>query len=176
MTNSIWEMIAGTPWWVFALFAYLVKIGYSATKPSIVEFKKLWMLPTALIILSVIGIDTIAHGAPKNLLAATGAALLGIPLGWLHYKSLKIKAVQDKKQLYIPGTWSVLVIILAIFAVKYYCNYQLEVNPEIFLRPQNALTILTVYGLFIGLFIGRMAYSFCCIKYGPYVKDTLQIR
>ncbi len=119
MTTSIWDIIAGTPWWVFALLAYLVRIGYEASKPSFVDFKKLLLLPAFLITLSAAGIYTIARGAPIDLLATLAAMMVGAPLGWLHYKILKIKAVPNKKQLYMPGTWSVLVIIPSVFSVKY---------------------------------------------------------
>lgn len=169
MTNSVWDIIAGTPWWVFVLLIYLIRIGYDATKPSIVELKKLFILPAVLIGLSAMGIYTLTQHQPINLLVTIAALLFGIPLGWVHYKLLKIKAVPDKKQLHIPGTWSVLVLILLIFAVKYYTGYQMDVNPEVLLKPQNAIKILALYGLFIGLFIGRLAYSCRCLKYGPFV-------
>ena len=169
MTDSIWEAIANTPWWVFVLFIFLVRIGLLARKPHIISMKQLLILPIMFFALSLVAIFNLKFQT-INLLLWAGAILFGIVLGWLHFRLLKISAIKEKAMLYVPGSWNVLIIILTLFALKYYYNYEIALNSQMLNNPKIIMVLMLSYGLFTGLFIGRITYAFRCLRTGPYLS------
>ena len=169
--HSIWETAANTPWWVYALFIYLVRLGFLATQPRIIPVKNLLLLPTLFVLFSLFNLYSTVQVTALHLLVWLGALCLGCLLGWLQYAALKIKAIKDEAKLYIPGTWTLLFIILIIFSIKYYFNYESAIEPSA-LTNSSSPWVLLLYGLFTGLFIGRMSYAFRCLKYGPFVTES----
>lgn len=170
MTNSVWEIAANTPWWVYLLFIYLVRMGFLARKPRTVPVRMLFILPSILIVFSIFSLYHIVQLNAANLLIWLGAIFLGIGIGWLQYYSLRIKAVRNEEKLYVPGTWGLLIIVLVIFAIKFYFGYELTIDPSLFLQAKYSFWLLSVYGFFTGLFLGRLIYALRCIKSGPYLN------
>lgn len=170
MTTSIWETVANTPWWVFVLFTYLVIVGYLASRPRIVPIKKLVILPTLFIALSCFNIYKVFTLTNEHIVIWLGMLVIGFGLGWLQFKKLNIKAIKEQAAIMIPGTWTLLLIIVLIFSLRYYYGYQLALNPNIFNDPKTANILLSAYGLTAGLFSGRLAFAWRCLKVGPYVK------
>jgi hypothetical protein len=168
--NSIWQIVAGTPWWVYVLFIYLMRLGFYATKSHIIPVKKIFIMPMIFLVLSIVSMFGMALNA-FNLSIWVASILVGAVLGWLQYKALRIKAVKNKASLYVPGTWSLLIIITLIFSIKYYFGYTISIDPNVLMQPQYTAWILGLYGLFSGLFIGRLTYALRCIKVGPFVME-----
>lgn len=167
MTISIWEKIAETPWWIYVLYISLIYIGFLGTKARIIPIKQLFILPGMFLILSFCSMY-LMHLTLFALMCWIATIVLGMGLGWLQFRIFKIKAVKDEAKLYVPGTWSLLVIILIIFATKYYYGYELETNPQQLLSPKFAAILALIYGFFTGLSIGRASYAMRCLKVGPY--------
>jgi hypothetical protein len=168
MNNSIWEIIANTPWWVFVLLVYLIRVGLGATRSRIVPVRRLLILPTIFIALSFVSMYNNMQLTFDHVLIWSAAFMIGSCLGWLQFKALKIKAVKNRASLYVPGTWSLLVIIIILFCVKYYYGYQNAIDPT---KLQSNIWLFFAYGLFTGLFAGRVGYAVRCIKAGPYASD-----
>ena len=171
MTNSIWEIVADTPWWVYVLFAFLVRVGLQATKARVISARKLLTIPLIFISLSFFNMYSNTELTIDHVAIWMSALCAGGLLGWLQYKALKIQAVKNTTSLYMPGTWSLLVIILTMFTIRYYIGYQNAVSPQLFAEPKT--WIIFLYGIFTGLFAGRSFYALRCIKTGPYVSDEL---
>lgn len=171
MPNSFWEMVANTPWWVYLIFTYLIYISFLATKPRVISFRQLLILPSIFITLSIISLSTILQIDAYNIFLWSSALFLGIPLGWLQFFLQKIKAIKNESKLYIPGTWSLFFFCLFIFAAKYYYSFELAIDPKSIASSPYAPYILLLYGLFTGLFIGKLFYSLQCYKSGPYLVD-----
>ncbi|RDI45161.1 DUF6622 family protein [Aquicella lusitana] len=169
MNNSIWEIIAGTPWWVYVLFVLLVRFGILASKPRIIPFRQLLLLPAVFIPLSFASLYQM-HLSLSLFGLWAGALLLGAAGGWLQFRFINIKAIKNQSKLYVPGTWSILIIILIVFAVKYYYSYESAVNPGQIINPHINVWFALLYGLFTGLFIGRVAYALRCLKTGPFLS------
>lgn len=166
---TIWETIADIPWWLYPTVTYLIIVGFTATKPRVVSVKHTFILPGLFLVLSVASLLYTVHASLTNIAFWLLAIVAGSGVGWLYCLSLKIKAVKDKPLLYLPGTWSVLFIFLTIFAVRSYYGFTLAFDPLILTQPKHAFALVTIYGLFTGLFIGRSVYSLRCLKVGPFI-------
>jgi len=55
--------------------------------------------------------------------------LAGSLIGWWMVYQLTLRCDRSHYLIEIPGTWSTLIIILLIFASKYYFGYELSVDP-----------------------------------------------
>lgn len=167
--NSIQQIIIGTPWWVYALFIYLIWIGIIASKTRVVSLKKLFIVP---IIFGFISIHTLVTSFQMSALTITtwsGAIVLGTLLGWIqiHRYTLKIDKIHHLVQ--VPGTWSTLIFILIIFATKYYFGYELAVDPKLAEQSLFEFSMLAISGVFTGLFIGRLICYLYRFKTNPSV-------
>ncbi len=171
MNTSIWEVIANTPWWVFAILVYLIRVGLLATRSRVVHIRRMLTVPLIFIGLSFVSLYNNPQLSNNQIAMWVGAFSIGSILGWLQFKALKIKAVKKTSSfLYVPGTWSLLTIILTMFAIRYYYGYENTIDPAI---AQSKPWIFFAYGLFTGLFAGRIAYAIRCIKTGPYASDEM---
>ncbi len=177
MSNSIWETIALTPWWTYVVIWYLLYLSFKAAKPRIVSlntFIFLHILTTSFIL---IGLFYLVEMNLPHILICLASALVGVLLGWLHFRAHKIKALKNEAKFYMPGSWVLLIlIILLVIAKYYYFGSQLLFNPTVFKQEKFTPYILTITGLVIGLFIGRTLYLLRCIKYGPYLQQESKQR
>lgn len=170
MQTTIWESIADTPWWSFLTVIGFIGLAWLATKPKTVPVKNLFIVPAIYIPLSLLSVYLTLPLSTMLFLNWIGAALVGAACGWLHFRLLKIKALQNEASLYIPGTYGLFIIILLIAVSKYYYNYSLILDTQRLMQAQYADYIVALYGFFAGLFIGKIAYSLRCIKTGPFVS------
>lgn len=147
-----------TPWWVYALFVFLVLIGLKATKPRWITLRQLLILPVVFMILSVFWLTERLHGQYYDLIFWLIGLSIGTFFGWLLVRPWKIEVDKHKKALALPPTWSSLILILLFFAVRYFFSYHYEVHPEaashLFLADSIASGTMT------GIFIGRSVQLF----------------
>ena len=165
---AFWQIIATTPWWAYLLLMYIVNIGFAARRPRYLHYNQLIIAPSVLTTLFLL---TFYHLLPWQLvyLAVWGAMIpLGAVLGWLQYKHLKIKAIRHTAKLYIPGTWSVLIIMVLLFSLKYYLGLKISFDATTLQQPKYIWSLVTAYGLFTGLFLGRAFYAQRCLQMGPF--------
>ena len=156
----IWQIALNTPWWVYLLLVVLVKIGIRASKTSIVSFKKLFLMP---VIFSFMSVHTLMTSFKVDFFAVSvwGIAIfLGVLLGWFQVFRRDLKVDKKHFLFQIPGSWSTLIIIIIIFASKYYFGYELAVDPQLVDSNWFEIAMLAVSGVCTGLFIGRL---FCYI-------------
>jgi hypothetical protein len=171
MSNSIWQIIASTPWWVFVIFFYLLRMGYLATKPRVITLSAMLMFPLLLAMGSFTTIFYYLSFTLDHILIWVAGFLLGIGLGYIHYRFLNIKAISNTQSLYITGSWSLLLIILLIFGIKYYFGYEIAINPNLFAQKEYAFSLLALYGMLTGFFAGRLSYAANCLKNGPFLTE-----
>jgi len=167
MTMSIWEKIAEVPWWTYPVFFYLIKISLSATKPHYITLKQLLFIPSSFIVLSAIGMYFKIPLTAYHSFIWIGTVFIGIAIGWLHFFIFRIKAIKHTSQLYLPGNYSVIALTIGMFTA--YCfGYPVSDLVSWLITPNAAPMLMGLYGLFTGLFIGRLIYAYRCIKHGPY--------
>ncbi len=168
-TRTIWEIIANIPWWVYALFFYIFYISVRAIKPRIVTVKNLIILPSIFIIFSIAGFYASGYFTFIHFLLAVGAGCVGYLLGWWYFRWMKVKAIQYQSKLQLPGTWSVLVMVLVFFLLSYFLGDILTPTAQSIKQPHYIKWLFIIYGVLIGFFIGRLAYALRCLKRGPYL-------
>lgn len=156
MMTHIWEIALQTPWWVYALFVYLMYVGVKASRPSELPLKVLFIIP---IIFTYMSVHTLlvsfkVDGSSVSIWATS--ILVGTFLGYLQIFRVKLTVDREKGLIRVPGTWSTLIIIFIIFATKYYFGYELAVDPALASNTIFEFTALGVSGLCTGMFIGRL--------------------
>lgn len=83
------------------------------------------------------------------------AILTGILMGWIFVKRLNVKIDKKRWLIEMPGTWSTLLLILIIFANKYYFGHRLAINSFFSEDVVFQFWMLGISGLCAGLFMGK---------------------
>ncbi|MGE0723715.1 MAG: DUF6622 family protein [Alphaproteobacteria bacterium] len=153
MVNAIQH----TPLWVWALLAVLVWRGLSATRESTGPLWRYAIVPVAI---GIWGLSGLVLRYPLSA-GAIGVWLGGLALGgllaWRAAQGVPVRADPARGTITVPGTWSVLVLILAIFAVKYWLAYRLARDPALAVEPSFYLADVGFSGLATGGLAGRVA-------------------
>lgn len=165
---SLWQTLADTSWWYYAFFIYLMQISWLATKPRKTSLRNIFLIPVIFLVTAISGVIFILHPNLNDIAMALGACCAGFPIGWLHFRLIRIKAIKDENKLHIPGTWSMFIIIFLLLTAKYYYGWTfgMDINAVKFGAYNRELMIL--YGLVTGLMMGRLYYSVRCMKRGPF--------
>lgn len=154
--TAIWQTITHTPWWVFAVFFYVLKVGISATRPRIVRIKKLFLLPAVLLALSLNSLLTsfsltIMTGSIYAMTLAFG--MIG---GWMFVRKLDLSFDHTRRLVKVPGSFLTLFLILTIFFTKYYLGYTSATHPEKLLQARFVVFQICLSGISAGLLLGRL--------------------
>lgn len=150
------QILAHTPIHVWAILAFLVYRGLIAGRDREVEMRKLCIIPIVMLVLSLqdisakFGLDGIALAA-----WVAGVAIALPPV--LLFGANRIAAGTASGTVQVRGSWVPLAMMMAVFFTKYAASAMLAVFP---LAHQNALAagaVCALFGLFNGLFLGRLA-------------------
>lgn len=152
--ETLIEAVKGTPWWVYPIFVYLLIVGIQALKPQIVSIGKLFILPIVLIAWSIFSLITGFEGWVDLFfwaLAIVAGFFIGCSLAG-PYK--KLRADRKKLLAYVPGSRLVLILLMVIFAVKYFFGYYRASHEE----PSSVIQVASIlaYGAITGIFVGRL--------------------
>jgi len=172
MSYTAWETIAETPWWVFFIISLLMYAAYSATKPRYLYVKsQLITQGISLFLLSLI----VTYFVPFTL-DNLGLLFLGLILGFVtgkaHFHYLKLKALEGRFVVYLPGSWLALLIIPSVVFIKYWyfgTNYTIDL--DLLHTPFYQHWLATLSGLSFGLFFGRTSILLRCLRSGPYLEE-----
>ncbi|MBX7067611.1 MAG: hypothetical protein K1X28_10315 [Parachlamydiales bacterium] len=147
------DSLTNIPAWIFFLFVILVIIGMRAATPRTMSIYRLLVLPLIFMIWNLAWLFERVHEQfslfPLWFLGIVGGSVLG----WQSVVSWKIKADRKNKTVTLPGTWSVLVLILLVFAVRSFFVYSYETHPKQVEEYYIYDSLLS--GIFTGIFIGR---------------------
>ncbi len=162
--KTIWQALIHTPWWVYLLLAYVIKVGLDASRPRTVSLFKIFIIP---IIFSLISLHTLITCVNVYFLTVTvwvSAIILGAILGLWEVSHFNIQVDRGTKHIHLPGTWSTLIVILIFFAAKYFVSYELAVDPRLLQDSSFELIMLSVSGVCAGFFVGRLIYYLYVLK------------
>jgi hypothetical protein len=176
MSPTIWNTIASTAWWVFllygALFIYLIKVGLAASQAQVISFKQLFTMPIISLIFSIICL-LISIPITLSFFAYWISALgLGLLLGWLQFRLLRVKAVSGQRQFYLPGSWRLLLLFIVLIALKFYYAISFDLQWLLLLKTQYVRELFMLSGLATGMLIGRISYALRCLKIGPFIPKV----
>lgn len=152
------SILAHTPIWVFALLAALLWLGARQTRPNSAPLWRVLALPLAMVLLAGWGVvAAFGHGA-LGLAGLAAWATSATAVGWavlrqplpaaLHYDA-------TSGRVHRPGSWTPLLLILTIFALKYCLSVMLVLHPTLSRHAPVVAGLSLLYGLLSGLFAGR---------------------
>lgn len=151
--KTVIEALQGTPWWVYLIFLYLLWIGIKASKTRVVSLKKMFIAPVLFFIWSIYNYTN----SPSKIGICIIGIVVGGCVGWVINKRLRVRVEKDEGTMTIPGTWTTLILVMVIFAVKYYINYSYAVAPKAKMDPAFYVPDLVISGFITGMFAGRIA-------------------
>ncbi len=169
MNTTLWEKIAETPWWWYALAVYLLLACVSSLKPRIVEVKQLFVLPLFFIIFSAIILSVSFDITLMNLATWTSALMSGMLLGFLQFRLLRIKAIPNENKLYIPGSPLFILMVASFLIAKVYFNLNTNIDVLFTLQQTHPIWFILAYGILSGLLLSKIVCSIRCLKKGPYL-------
>jgi len=170
--TSILQILSGTPTWVYILFALLIYLGIKASKTRVISVKKLCILP---IVFTYMSVHTLLISFAINTISVSTwviATAIGIILGWIQVARYKLEVDKAHFLVKVPGTWSVLILIILIFVTKYYFGFELASDPQLKLHLGFELSMLFVSGALTGLFVGKLG----CFLYRLYTEAQTDLR
>lgn len=149
------QILAHTPIWVFALFFVLLAFGMLQTRTRTVSAIPALLLPAGMIALSLAGINS-SFGLGTIPLTAWGIALaITTAIGYTFFRDKRIHLKATDGKFFIPGSWSPLVAMMAIFFAKYVYAVMNATHAEDMSTPVSVGAISAVYGLLSGYFSSR---------------------
>ena len=171
MNDSIWQSIAATSFWVYVLVFYFLYMGYRGKKPQVVPLRALVLLAIGLICFTLAGISMFVKFNATNASYWALMYMLGMGLGWLQFSTLPVKAIVGEKNIYIPGSWLTLCIIIAMIASIFLTDFQISFDPATLRSGAYSRFLMIAYGLVTGLYFGRTIYALRAVKHGPFLHQ-----
>lgn len=167
--QELFDALMHTPWWVYLIFAYCLFVGYKGVKGGVVPFWKMLAMP---VVFTVMSVETLFISFSINFFVLTTylvAMLVGVVAGVLYARAIGLEADSRRWLLKFPGSWSSMILIILIFAVKYYFGYQTALDPTLLQNTHFEFWMLSISSVITGVFIGRAIFYFLRIKRGPSV-------
>lgn len=152
----LYEILSRTPVWVWGVLALLVTLGASRLRTRHITLRRVLILPLVITGLSLFNTFSMFHGATVNgLLWAVAALLSG---AWFSSAPVAPGTRYDSATglFTIPGSWTPLVTMMAIFLLRYSSAVVLAIHPQWAHDPVVAAGMASLYGALSGLFIGRV--------------------
>lgn len=151
----IQQIISHTPVYVWALLAFLVYRGVLAAKERELPLAKLFIIPVVMLVLSLTGMN--GHGL-------LGAGVWGVWLAGMLAAVLAtwtagdggIVVNREAGTVTQRGSWAPLLLMIAIFVTKYTVAVVSAMHPEMQRQLLFVVAVNGLFGVFNGVFIGRL--------------------
>ncbi len=150
------QIISNTPSYVWGILAFLMFRGFKATMDRELEIRSVINIPVIMLALSVQGI---LSGFGADVLVITSwmlTTVTGAVISWNAVNSNNVRILADKNLVFYRGSWAPLIMMMAIFVMKYVVNVALHVNPDLHGNTAFVLISTALFGIFNGLFLGKM--------------------
>ena len=151
---SLLAVLSHTPRWVFAVLIALLALGYQQSRDRTVSRTRLLLFPAAMLALSLAGVTSSFGGTWLALLAwALGLAMAALP--GLQPSIRAAPPPRSSEPVFVPGSWWPLVLMLAIFGLRYVAGYAQARQLDMTLQPWFIGAISLSLGLLSGVFVAR---------------------
>ncbi len=151
LLELVTQIIAGTPLWVFAMFAYLTWQGCRRLRPGVTAMRRVALVPAIFILWGLYGLFTRPLAAEQVAAMWLPSAALGILLGAVT-SPRRLLVDRQRGLIRQPGSVLPLLRFLLIFGGHYGLNIAMAVRPD--MRHALILDDIAVSGLSAGYFIG----------------------
>nr|WP_308495375.1 DUF6622 family protein [Duganella aceris] len=154
--TMIQQIISHTPVYVWALLAFLLYRGYLASRDRDITLQKMAIIPGVMLVLALSGLN--GHGALGAGVWGVWAigVLAGMALIW-RMTNGDIAIDRAAGTIHQRGSWMPLAMMMAIFLTKYTVAVASAMHPELPHSLPFALGVTALYGVFNGVFLGRLA-------------------
>jgi hypothetical protein len=151
----ITQIILHTPVWVWGLLAILLALGFKQTRSGLVGLPRVTLLPLAMVALSVYGTVSAFGLTPGVLLAWLGAAAVLATFITMRPLPFGTRFDTATQNLFVPGSWTPMALILGIFVTKYFVGVSASMHPALLHDSSFALGFAALSGAFSGTFSAR---------------------
>lgn len=152
------QVLTHTPVYVWVILALLVYRGVVAMRERDMKIRTLFIIPIIMVALSLQDILAKFGGVILPLAAwACGAALMTL-LVW-KFSNEGVSAGAAPGSVRVHGSAVPLAMMLAIFLTKYMTTVTLVIQPHVRSDALFATVVCTLFGVFNGYFLGRLARS-----------------
>lgn len=157
------HIVTHTPVYVWAILAFLVARGMIASRDREVAVKKLWIIPLAMLALSLQDIAA-KFGAGALPLAAWAAGALATTLLVLRFGPVRVGPGSQPGTARVAGSWAPLTLMMAVFCTKYAASVAVAVLPHA--RQDAAFIAATcmLFGIVNGCFLGRLLADLAAVR------------
>lgn len=158
------QIISNTPIYVWAILGFLAFRGIKSSVDRELKVRTIVIIPLVMLALSIQGILS-GFGADPVVLAAWLATMtVGAAISWSLVNDNNVRILADKGTVFYRGSWAPLIMMMAIFVMKYIVNVALHVSPALHTNTLFAVTSTALFGLFNGLFLGKMLHVLIMYK------------
>lgn len=149
--TTLLAILTHTPIWVWALFAFVLFMGFQRTRDRIVQLWRMLLFPVVMIVLAVSGMI----GAGVNALPAIAVGLIiGGVSGWLLERDGATRRLADGR-LWLRGEWWSFIQIVLIIGFRYSAAVIGGMNPVLAADRAFHLGTLFVSSLLSAMILGR---------------------
>lgn len=161
------EMLRHTPLPIWGVLILLVVLGVSQMRQRTVGLRRTTVLPLVFVAWSLAGVvGTFGHQAAALLAWAAGVSTA---LALLHGRVdiRRVRYVASTRQFELPGSVWPLVLMLAIFVLKFAVAVALILQPELHQASRFALGVSAACGFFSGAFLARAVALWPLVQQHP---------
>lgn len=149
------QILAGTPRWVFALFALLLWLSGKQLLSHRLSLARATSMPVAMTALSIYGVLSVFSHQP---IAGLGWAAAALVAGFaVLRRPLPATTRYDAaaRRFHLGGSAVPLVLLMGVFFTKYTVGVQVAMHPALPGDLAFALCVGVLYGAFSGIFMAR---------------------
>ena len=160
------QLLTHTPVYVWIILAILVWRGLVERREREVAPRRLVVVPLLMLALALSDIVARFEGAslalPAWALSCAGAALAVRRFGRSRVAGTGVSQLAHRVRL--RGSVTPLLLMMAIFAVKYALAVALALRPGALREPAFALAVCACLGVFNGVFLGRLVLDMAACR------------
>lgn len=161
------QTLIHTPMYVWAILAFLLYRGVVASKDRVVSYRSVFIIP---VLMAALGLQSIASRFGLNGVQAAAwlaGVVTGSLLAWKLLAGQRVVVDRVSGTLRQRGSWIPLCLMMAIFFCKYAVAAGSAIHPEWLQDMQLVVGSCVVFGLFNGVFIGRLLQNIAAYYAGP---------
>lgn len=130
-------------------------MGIKSCYKRVVKLHTLFIVPALFAWLSTKNAIDISRITNSQIPFFAIGILSGLYFGYLHGKNALVRADKDQHLVELSGDWTILILMMVIFAVQFVINYLLAVDPALTEKYLAMAIIFTISGITTAMVIGR---------------------
>lgn len=147
------EIILKTPWWVYVLWISLMALGLGSLRRRKIHVMQLLGVPIILSVWNLVWLGERIHEHYGLLIYWLAGIGFGFPFGEKSVSHWKVLRDKHHKYALLPPTYSTMILILIVFAIRYFFYFNYETYPD--MGPSLYPADTAISGFLTGIFAGR---------------------